>query len=156
MLLVSPLVSPGSVCHQLFDHTSILKTILQRFCRGADGALPAMGARVAAARGLGVALDLAQPRPAPVLPASVHEQRRRWEDELRALDSAAAAGPAMTMPDEEAGAVAAHRHLARSARNALATHGNKVPQSISRRRRKDHRSDSHAWIMDAGGGMQDS
>ena len=156
MLLVSPLVSPGSVCHQLFDHTSILKTILQRFCRGADGALPAMGARVAAATGLGVALDLAQPRPAPALPASVHEQRRCWEDELRALDSAAASGPAMTMPDEEAGAVAAHRHLARSARNALATHGNKVPQSISRRRRKDHRSDSHAWIMDAGSGMQDS
>jgi phospholipase C len=88
------------------------------------------------------------------LPASVHGQRRRWEDELSALDSAAA-GPAMTMPDEEAGAVAAHRHLARSARNALATHGNKAPQSISRRRRKDH-PDSHAWLMDAGEGLRDS
>jgi len=141
MLLVSPLVSPGSVCHELFDHASLLKTILQRFCRGSDGSLPAMGARVAAAKGLGVALDLDQPRPAPALPASVHAQRARWEDEQRALDSPDACRPGAVMADAEAGVVAAHRQLARSARNALATHGKKVPQSIARRRRKDHRVD---------------
>ncbi|OYO26485.1 alkaline phosphatase family protein [Janthinobacterium sp. PC23-8] len=141
MLLVSPLVSPGSVCHELFDHASLLKTILQRFCRGSDGSLPAMGARVAAAKGLGVALDLEQPRPAPALPASVHAQRARCEDEQRAPDSPDAARPGAVMADAEAGVVAAHRHLARSARNALATHGKKVPQSIARRRRKDHRVD---------------
>ena len=31
-LIVSPWVEPGSVSHTLFDHTSISKTILMRFC----------------------------------------------------------------------------------------------------------------------------
>ena len=31
-LIVSPWIEPGSVSHTLFDHTSIIKTILLRFC----------------------------------------------------------------------------------------------------------------------------
>ena len=31
-LIVSPWVEPGSVSHTVFDHTSIIKTILLRFC----------------------------------------------------------------------------------------------------------------------------
>ncbi len=34
-LIVSPWVEPGSVSKTLFDHTSIMKTILLRFCPGA-------------------------------------------------------------------------------------------------------------------------
>ena len=158
MLLVSPLISAGSVCHEQFDHTSIIKTILQRFCRGSDGALPSMGARVAAASGLGVALDLAQPRPAPAIPASVREQGVRWQAELHARDVAEAAPLALhggitatAMPVEEAGVLAAHRQLARSARTALAGNGKPAPQSIPLRRRKA-RPEEHACPMwpDAG------
>jgi phospholipase C len=58
-LVVSPLVAPGKSSTELlgedfhFDHTSIIKTILTRFCRDADGQIPAMSARVAAANHLG-------------------------------------------------------------------------------------------------------
>jgi phospholipase C len=57
-LLVSPLVVPGSSSTGLlgrdvhFDHTSIIKTILTRFCQ-ANGQIPSMTARVAAANHLG-------------------------------------------------------------------------------------------------------
>jgi phospholipase C len=57
-LLVSPLVAKGSTSTALlgenfhFDHTSIIKTILTRFCN-ADGQIPRLTARVAAADHLG-------------------------------------------------------------------------------------------------------
>lgn len=57
--LVSPRVSAGSVCHTVFDHTSILKTIFNRFCP----ALPDFGARVAAANDVSSAL-IRSPKPA--------------------------------------------------------------------------------------------
>ena len=80
-LVVSPWVPPRTVSHTLYDHTTIIKTILRRFCpgeltaRSPAGALvhwlePGhphyMGARVAAAADLGELLSLAEPRPAPV------------------------------------------------------------------------------------------
>jgi phospholipase C len=58
-LLVSPLVAAGKSSTELlgrdfhFDHTSIIKTILTRFCRDSAGQIPAMTARVAAANHLG-------------------------------------------------------------------------------------------------------
>jgi len=79
-LIVSPWIEPGSASHTLFDHTSIIKTILLRFCPDAlrrtpgHDALPAlkrpgapryMGVRVAQANDLGALLTLAAPRPAP-------------------------------------------------------------------------------------------
>src|SRR5581483_9528007 len=44
-----------------FDHTSIIKTILTRFCQR-DGQIPAMTARVAAANHLGHLLTDGEPR----------------------------------------------------------------------------------------------
>jgi phospholipase C len=64
-LLVSPWVPQGGVVTNLFDHTSIIKTILLRFCRRADGSIPNMGKRVMAANHLGYALTEPTPRPAP-------------------------------------------------------------------------------------------
>jgi len=61
-LVVSPWVEPRAVSHELFDHTSLIKTILARFCAGPDGALPDMGARVAAANHLGALLTRSEPR----------------------------------------------------------------------------------------------
>ena len=79
-LIVSPWIAPGSVSHTLFDHTSIIKTILLRFCpdslrqpTGRDappalsrpGPLPPVGVRVAQANDLGELLTRGAPRPAP-------------------------------------------------------------------------------------------
>jgi phospholipase C len=68
-IVASPLVEPGKSSTALlgedfqFDHTSILKTILMRFC-SKDGQIPAMTARVAAANHLGHLLA-AKPTGAP-------------------------------------------------------------------------------------------
>ena len=54
-LLVGPMVAKG-VCHETFDHTSLIKTILRRFAADPDQALAQMSQRVQAARHVGVAL----------------------------------------------------------------------------------------------------
>ena len=79
-IIVSPWVAPGSVAHDLFDHTSLIKTILLRFCPDAlddSGRAPAglggldighpqpPGARVIHANNLGPCLSEATPRAAP-------------------------------------------------------------------------------------------
>ena len=64
-ILVSPWVPQGKVVSKLFDHTSIIKTILLRFCRAADGSIPDMGKRVMAANHLGHALTEPAPRSSP-------------------------------------------------------------------------------------------
>lgn len=50
--VLSPWVSRGGVGHEILDHTSILKTILERFLRTSRGGVPQMHARVNAARSL--------------------------------------------------------------------------------------------------------
>lgn len=66
-IVVSPWVERGKVSHKVFDHTSIIKTILLRFCRRPDGTIPDMGARVNNADQLGTLLTLAAPRePTPI------------------------------------------------------------------------------------------
>jgi phospholipase C len=68
-LVVSPWTPRGHVSSDLYDHTSIIKTILLRFCRKADGSIPNMGARVANANHLGGLLTLGTARKAPKPPA---------------------------------------------------------------------------------------
>jgi phospholipase C len=55
-LVVSPRVRAG-VSHEVFDHTSLIKTCLIRFCRREGGLIPDMGARVRAANHLGALLE---------------------------------------------------------------------------------------------------
>ena len=75
-IVVSPWVEPRTVAHTVFDHTSIIKTILLRFCPGAlqqqptRGRRPRLGPqnpglRVTQANHLGELLTRATPRPAP-------------------------------------------------------------------------------------------
>ena len=80
-IVVSPLVIPGSVSHTTFDHTSIIKTILLRFCSEADGSIPNMGARVAKANHLGDLLVLPKPRPIStrLVPNRLLNQIARWQ-----------------------------------------------------------------------------
>lgn len=59
-IVVSPWVEPGSVSHATFDHTSIIRTILERFAPGATGE---MGRRVAGAKHLGGLLTRESPAP---------------------------------------------------------------------------------------------
>src|SRR4029450_13026408 len=71
-LVISPWIPRGTVSSELFDHTSIIKALLLRFCRKADGSIPDMGARVANANHLGGLLTLrsarAKPSPASLEP----------------------------------------------------------------------------------------
>jgi phospholipase C len=106
-LIVSPWIEARSVSHTLFDHTSVMRTILLRFCPDAlrqpsrREAMPAlrrpgapryMGARVAQANDLGELLTLDAPRPAPTTSALIEaaaerdaaqkERRTEGQDEL--------------------------------------------------------------------------
>jgi phospholipase C len=75
-IIVSPWIEPRTVSHTLFDHTSIIKTILSRFCAKAINQPPQAeeshglkpkgpGLRVAQANHLGELLTRTTPRPAP-------------------------------------------------------------------------------------------
>lgn len=70
-IIASPWVERGKVSSMVFDHTSIIKTILLRFCKRADGTIPDMGERVGKANHLGSLLTQGSPRAAP--PASVYQ-----------------------------------------------------------------------------------
>ena len=67
-IVVSPFTPRGSVSTEIFDHTSVIKTILLRFCQK-NGQIPDMGARVANANHLGSTLSLSQARPPTPLQA---------------------------------------------------------------------------------------
>jgi len=117
-LIVSPWVKPGSVSHTLFDHTSIIKTILLRFC-AADLTHPGrrerlstwlkaghphyMGTRVAHASNLGELLTSNVPRAAPA-----HEELT-----AAAAARAAAAGEHQPNPQPPTGW---QRHIAAATR----------------------------------------
>ena len=66
-LVISPWVPAGSSTHQIFDHTSILKTIVNRFCPN-DPAI--MSDRMAFANDLFPLLSLATPRSASAVKLS--------------------------------------------------------------------------------------
>jgi phospholipase C len=88
-LVVSPWIEPRTVSHTVFDHTSIIKTILLRFCpaalaepppRRADGTRRGpryLGTRVARASGLGELLTRATARPAPSREALLRQAAKR-------------------------------------------------------------------------------
>ena len=86
-IVVSPWVAAASASNLLFDHTSIIKTILTRFCRNQDGTIPAMGARVGAARSLAPLLTLTAPRAAEPVAAYQHlvERFAQWHADLARL-----------------------------------------------------------------------
>ncbi|HEY2654450.1 MAG TPA: alkaline phosphatase family protein [Solirubrobacteraceae bacterium] len=87
-LLISPLVKRGSSSTALlgpdfrFDHTSLIKTILTRFCNR-DGRIPSMGARTAAANHLGHLLDDAGPRTAAADLNGVKDRLTSWDADMR-------------------------------------------------------------------------
>ena len=84
-IVVSPRVLAG-ISHELFDHTSIIKTCLARFCRD-NNLIPDMGARVNAANHLGVLLerDVVTPGPDEATLQQLASALADWKaDSLRA------------------------------------------------------------------------
>lgn len=110
-LIVSPWTRRGSVAHTVFDHTSIIKTVLLRFCRRPDGTIPDMGARVAAANHLGGLLVEPAPRPAPPQ-TDLLALSERVASQRAAASVAARASPATLDPNEfQRGLLACQREL---------------------------------------------
>jgi phospholipase C len=79
-IIVSPWVVPGSVSSEIFDHTSIVKTILTRFCKDSAGAIPVMSDRVTAANHLGAVLSRSTAAPAPAMTGAVAAMSK-WKAE---------------------------------------------------------------------------
>jgi phospholipase C len=81
------------VCHELFDHTSLIKTLLLRFASDPDRAIAAMGPRVAQAQHLGVVLE-----DAPRTDIDPHQELHRtiddWRMDARLLRAAQEQAPA--------------------------------------------------------------
>jgi phospholipase C len=61
-MVISPWVKKGLVAKTVFDHTSLIKTILRRFCQKPDGSIPNMGKRVEQANDLSGLLTEPQAR----------------------------------------------------------------------------------------------
>ena len=68
-LLISPFVAPGSVCSQVFDHTSVLQFLAEKFTPGKSWSDAVDQRRQAGIRSISTALDNTQ-RPNPPTPPS--------------------------------------------------------------------------------------
>jgi phospholipase C len=105
-LIVSPLVEAG-VSHTVYDHTSIIRTILKRFCADGTGAVPAMTKRVSHAADLLPLVTRAAPRgglygipihPRPSVNTDLDYKEEASQHNLRAL---AAVAVSHGVPEEE-------------------------------------------------------
>jgi phospholipase C len=127
-LVVSPWVGRASVSNTVFDHTSIIKTILLRFCGEADledkgSHLPRilawldlghphyMGKRTAAANDLGGLLTEAAPRPAPSRDALVADAATRRDAQVKAALTSAPSGGPSPLTELQTGIALAAREL---------------------------------------------
>jgi len=99
-LVVSPWVERGSVSSMVFDHTTLIKTILLRFCRDRLGNIPDMGTRVRHANHLGSLLtrtSLAQPVPFDGVIDALGELKK--EQLRRRITASYTAAPRAVRPD---------------------------------------------------------
>ena len=96
-LVIGPRVR-NFVCHDFFDHTSLMKTILLRFAADPQAAIRAMGPRVERARHLGVVLG---EEPRSDVPDHSHlvERFDEWRKAARADRRAAERAQAAPDPD---------------------------------------------------------
>jgi phospholipase C len=101
-IVVSPWIKPGTVSSTVFDHASVIKTVLLRFCKRADGRIPDLGARVNGANHLGALLTLPKARPAPTK-AKVRpliDETARWRASVAAEKMEALADGVAPEPPE--------------------------------------------------------
>ena len=67
-LVISPFVKPGSICSELFDHTSVLQFIAETFTNGTIYSPTVSKRKAAGIQSISVALDNTTPFPAPPVP----------------------------------------------------------------------------------------
>jgi phospholipase C len=124
-LLVGPRVA-REVCHVQFDHTSLIKTILLRFADNPPEAIARMGARVAYAQHLGVALTDAPHTDVPDNDAA-RDQIAQWRVESHAARRGTAEhGPSLAR-DGAGRKLGLHEFQEEFARFALAMHHAGLP-----------------------------
>jgi len=103
-IVVSPFVGRRSFSHEVFDHTSIIKTILLRFARQGN-TIPDMGKRVTNAQHLGVLLTEGAARPAETpelyrpLAAKIDANRKDATHEQLTLGATPRAGAKTQLTD---------------------------------------------------------
>jgi phospholipase C len=117
-LIIGPRVEQH-VCHDVFDHTTLIKTILTRFAEDPDQAIAQMPPRVAKARHLGVILA-DQPRTDIPAPDDARTAIEAWRSDARASRQAAATGEASPAPDGAGRDLQLHDFQDEFARFALA------------------------------------
>jgi phospholipase C len=100
-LVVGPRVRKG-VCHELFDHTALIKTILTRFAERPEEAIAAMGPRVQRSQHLGVLLE-DEPRTDLADHGHLHEQLESWRAEGRTRRRLSGPGGAPSLAPDGAG-----------------------------------------------------
>ncbi|HEV7482484.1 MAG TPA: alkaline phosphatase family protein [Solirubrobacterales bacterium] len=117
-LIVSPFVPPRSTARDaageriLFDHTSIIKTILLRHCLDENDQIPDMGKRVSQANHLGQVL--AEPRAETADHSHLGARMAKWRSDwatARFGDPAAKARPPQQLTELQDGFVRAARRL---------------------------------------------
>src|SRR4051794_856211 len=96
-LIVGPRVGQG-VCHEVFDHTTLIKTILMRFAENPDQAIAEMPQRVGNAQNLGVVLT-DEPRLGITEPEEPRDVIEAWRTEARAAREAAPSKEPSPAPD---------------------------------------------------------
>ncbi len=96
-LIVGPRVKQG-VCHEVFDHTTLIKTILTRFAKNPDQAIAKMPRRVANAPHLGVLLA-DEPRTDIPGPEDARSAIKAWRSTARASREAAPTQQPSPAPD---------------------------------------------------------
>jgi phospholipase C len=107
------------VCHRLFDHATLAKTILMRFASEPQRALGRMGPRVAGADHLGLVL-LDEPRSDIPEPERARAAIDAWSVEARASRRGSADVGYSPAPDGAGRALALHRFQEEFVRFALA------------------------------------
>ena len=128
-ILVSPWVARGFLSHTVFDHTSIIKTILLRFCGEEDveggsrshlhgllawldaGHPHYMGKRTVKANHLGELLTEATPRAAPGRDTLVEDAATRKAEQVKAALTSTPTGGASPLTDLQLGIALAAREL---------------------------------------------
>jgi phospholipase C len=127
-IVVSPWVPQRFASSTLFDHTSIIKTILLRFCGEADleakgshlphalawldaGHPHYMGKRTAAANDLGVLLTETTPRPAPARDSLIDDAATRKAAQMKAALTSTPTAGASPLTDLQVSIALAAREL---------------------------------------------
>lgn len=117
-LVVGPRVKQF-VCHEQFDHTTLIKTILTRFADKPEDALAQMSQRVRDARHLGVVLEDRPRRDIPP-PAEAHAALAQWRVAARAARESATGGGPSSAPDGAGQPLVLHEFQHEFAKFALA------------------------------------